>query len=486
CSVPLPDGADLGSLNVAMVLPPKTDGHCLPDPLTGEKDAGTCFMPLDHDPDDGFSVDKGRIVLPAAACQRKSVTGIAISQSCKTKELPIPICGPWNGWKAPASGDGGAAGAPPSLSQAGESSVAQGGASGGVGGESQGGNLGLAGETGSCPVPAELAPAYYYVLLDGSRAMQSIATIRQAIEQFTNEAASANVQFGLQVADHTCSDADFSQPVIDFTSLPLEASALPNLQPGATNELLLDSALGQSLDVLQGAGETGSKTLVVITGGVDQACGTSADLMHQTLTNALNAGVSLRPLLIRGNDAPTPAVVSGLSTAGTPTPVQLAGSSLQAAAVVSYLEQFRDTLGPCTYLAPSASKYTVQLAPADGPAQTLSAVESSAQCSLQRSTYYKQGQMLVLCPSTCASKGAAELQTDECSAVANGGTSSTAGAGGSNTAGSGASAGFGAGGAPFSRCPTTKPATGTTCTVSMTCPYTDSSCSCNEKTWSCQ
>jgi hypothetical protein len=107
CTIPLPAGADPRKLNVALVLKPESDGHCLDDPEKGPG-KGRCYIPLDSDPDEGFVIEGKRIRLPPAACMRTNVLGIAASLGCNTKDLSIPICGPWNGWAAsPSDGAGG-------------------------------------------------------------------------------------------------------------------------------------------------------------------------------------------------------------------------------------------------------------------------------------------------------------------------------------------------------------------------------------------
>jgi hypothetical protein len=508
CSLPVPDGAREASLNVAMVLPPGTDGHCLDDPTTGEKGKGTCFMPFDRDPDDGFTIEKGRIKMPAAACKRKGVTGIAISTICDAKDLSMPICGRWNGWHAGPSGEGGegGVGGAAQLPVGGDSSVPVGGqSSAGEGGVSIGGTS----PGKSCPVTAELAPAYYYLLLDATGEMQSLPTIRQAVQQFVSTPASSGVRFGLQVIepDPQC-DAPYDQPLIDFTPLP--GVQLPNLQPGNGYDMFLDSALGQTFGTLNGITEPASKTLVVITGGVDQSCNNDPDQFHQTLSDALNAGVLVRTVLVRGQDQPTPEIMSGLQATGYPQPTQFTGQSLQAGQLATTLGQFRDALGPCTYLAPSALRYSVQLASADsGQPQTLALVRSSTAC-IDQPSYYRQGRTIVLCPSTCDSKGSAELQTDECSiggsATGTAGSSSVGGAtgaggasaggasaGGASSGGAGSGRGgvggaTGTGGAPApGTCPPVQPTNNTACTPSgLICDYKPIQCTCKGVAWTCQ
>jgi hypothetical protein len=61
CTLAIPDGADVSQLNVAM-LPASGDGECSPG------DNPRCFVPLDHDADEGWAISNGRIALPEAVC----------------------------------------------------------------------------------------------------------------------------------------------------------------------------------------------------------------------------------------------------------------------------------------------------------------------------------------------------------------------------------------------------------------------------------
>jgi len=109
CSLPLPAGANPAQLNVALMLPPESDGHCLDDPDKGAG-KGSCFIPLDSDPSEGFTIVGKKILLPPGVCMRTNFIGVALSSSCATKDLSIPVCGVWNGWAAADSGAGGTSG----------------------------------------------------------------------------------------------------------------------------------------------------------------------------------------------------------------------------------------------------------------------------------------------------------------------------------------------------------------------------------------
>jgi hypothetical protein len=124
----LPSQADPSQVNVALVLPGGTDGHCFGgDP--NDPSTGTCYVPLDNDATEGFVIDGQTIRLPEQACKRAHVVGVAVTQTCRTKDLSIPICGPWTGWPSSADGTGGASNA--SAGDGGE-----GGAGKGIGGGS--------------------------------------------------------------------------------------------------------------------------------------------------------------------------------------------------------------------------------------------------------------------------------------------------------------------------------------------------------------
>jgi virginiamycin B lyase len=125
CTLALPSGASLDTLNIAM-LPANGDGEC----AAGDKQP--CFIPLDHDPDEGWSIAHGRILLPKAVCKKLdagNILSMVLTTSCPAKNGSVPICGPWtsvtteqpletpgaggateNGGASGAGGEGGAAG----------------------------------------------------------------------------------------------------------------------------------------------------------------------------------------------------------------------------------------------------------------------------------------------------------------------------------------------------------------------------------------
>jgi len=111
CTLSVPTGASLTSLNIAM-LPNNGDGVC-----TGGNPR-RCFVPLDHDPSEGWDVQDGRIVLPEAVCTELApggkIASLALTTACPTKDGTVPICGPWTNVTAeePVSDVSGAGGAP--------------------------------------------------------------------------------------------------------------------------------------------------------------------------------------------------------------------------------------------------------------------------------------------------------------------------------------------------------------------------------------
>ncbi|HEX2673204.1 MAG TPA: hypothetical protein VHM25_20125 [Polyangiaceae bacterium] len=497
CSVPLPKGADATKLNVALVLPPMTDGHCVADD-SGTPQAGNCLMPLDSDPDEGFVVSGNRIQLPRAACERPSVMGISVTTTCRTKDLSVPICGKWTGWpeqEKPNSGGGGAAGSD-DTSIGGEAPSSNGGTGANGGMSTTGsGDGGAGGEAqASCPVTAALAPAYYYVLVDTSADMQpALTAIRQALLQFTSEAASAGTQFGLQIATAAC-QGNYSTPVLGFKELPLGNTAIPNFQAGTQPILQLDSAMKQTVGTLQAVPSPASRTLVVFTSAVDKQCGTLVDVMRQALSEAATAGISLRPVLVQGADAPT--LQNGLVAQGSPALVQMNAASLQLQTVLSSLNTFRDVLGPCTFIAPDEARYFVTVASgnADQPETetNIPLVASAAACGSALG-YYKGDRTLTLCPSACTLKGAAgAVVTDSCvtspvSGKGTAGASSAAGAPGAGGASGVGGAANAAGAALQNSCPAEPPITGAKCNADgLICDFSGTACSCQKAQWNCQ
>ncbi len=148
--------------SVALVRPPETEGICGPE---------ACLVPLDSD---AWTVDEGRILLPAAACEHLAtgnVNGVAVTTACQPKTVSLPLCGPWSSIDNDATFD---AVAPEPLAQGGSADAAgnaevpglggvgtggvpssQGGAPSDGGAPTTGGAFvpgGSAGESGSAPV----------------------------------------------------------------------------------------------------------------------------------------------------------------------------------------------------------------------------------------------------------------------------------------------------------------------------------------------
>lgn len=115
CTIPKPVGD-----NVNVALRVTSDGIC--DATTGT----ICFVPLDEDRAEGWSVVEGgdRLQLPEAVCDKlksRLVNAVYVSSECATKRPPIPPCGDWSSvGVAKGNGSGGAsggiAGAPAMLS----------------------------------------------------------------------------------------------------------------------------------------------------------------------------------------------------------------------------------------------------------------------------------------------------------------------------------------------------------------------------------
>ncbi len=89
CTVPVPPGADPSRLNVALE-PADGAGIC---------DGTGCFVPLDQDASDGWTVSGGVVSLPAGLCSSMKAglrATIAVSTACPSKTPELPECGPWS------------------------------------------------------------------------------------------------------------------------------------------------------------------------------------------------------------------------------------------------------------------------------------------------------------------------------------------------------------------------------------------------------
>jgi hypothetical protein len=154
CSVPTPPGVSTNAINVALVTA-SGDGEC-------SADDSRCFVPLDHDPVEGWDFNQNSITLPSIVCDRiaeHKLSGVAVSTACTTKDSSVPICGPWTTVDMPSPaptpvGGGGSSGGISfggASSQAGDSSSgADSNSNGGSGNTSTGGaGIGEAGEAGT-------------------------------------------------------------------------------------------------------------------------------------------------------------------------------------------------------------------------------------------------------------------------------------------------------------------------------------------------
>ncbi|HSY25405.1 MAG TPA: hypothetical protein VK841_24945, partial [Polyangiaceae bacterium] len=88
CTVALPAG---DGVNVAL----RVAGNGICD-TTGT----TCFVPLDEDPEEGWSIQDGRIALPNKNVCTKlrdgEIAGVVVSTGCPTKTASNPPCGAWS------------------------------------------------------------------------------------------------------------------------------------------------------------------------------------------------------------------------------------------------------------------------------------------------------------------------------------------------------------------------------------------------------
>ncbi len=92
CSVAAPRGAS--GANAALVLAPGEGGICA---------GGACLVPLTLGTPEGFSIERDRLKLPRAACDRlaepigvRKIVGVATTGACASKTPRTPTCGPWS------------------------------------------------------------------------------------------------------------------------------------------------------------------------------------------------------------------------------------------------------------------------------------------------------------------------------------------------------------------------------------------------------
>jgi hypothetical protein len=94
CTLPLPDQAMAGRLNVALALPVGGKGIC---------NGQGCWVALDEGPD-GWTIEGGRIRLPEGVCKPRpdgSKLRVVVSTACAAKTSEAPTCGAWSSVNTP-------------------------------------------------------------------------------------------------------------------------------------------------------------------------------------------------------------------------------------------------------------------------------------------------------------------------------------------------------------------------------------------------
>jgi hypothetical protein len=102
CSFPLAQGADPAKLNLGLATTDGT-GKCTP--------SGQCFVPLESDVNEGFSVSNGTVHMISGICMKMLGTGAQLYQvqgSCDAKTVSDPVCEPTTVAEVRALLDGGA------------------------------------------------------------------------------------------------------------------------------------------------------------------------------------------------------------------------------------------------------------------------------------------------------------------------------------------------------------------------------------------
>jgi hypothetical protein len=86
CTAPLPAGLDASSVNLALVTP--ATGECLAP--------GQCYVPLENDPTEGFTVSGGTLHMIPGICAKITAGAqlYAASGACAPKALSEPVCEP--------------------------------------------------------------------------------------------------------------------------------------------------------------------------------------------------------------------------------------------------------------------------------------------------------------------------------------------------------------------------------------------------------
>jgi hypothetical protein len=468
CTVAIPAGASADSLNVAMVLAPGGDGHCVKNADGSE---GRCFLPLDRDPVEGWHEESGRIQLPPVVCAPetvKKIQAVALTTSCKAKDLSVPLCGPWSNIERPASIDGkppvgssrdaGLVTRAPDARPPPPASDVDAGSPGSHGDASvtpgAGGATSCAGET----LAAVAAPSYLYLVVDQSLDMGGDPAIWQSIAKGLSLVSPGRIpgnQVGLSLFGAQCTGT-YSTPTVPFgpaaSSGPISTALAAGPQSQASPNIT--AALAGALTFVMGpatqwGSSTAARSIVLFTAGTAGTCPVVApDALLAQLQGAKSSGVSTYVLSfpVAGTNQTlldSIAVAGSSAKAATPVPIDAAKGPQS---VGDFITSTLDSTVPCAYSAPAVAGgagFSVRFTTTSRGTVSLAAVADLARCAGADAFYVApRGATFTLCPTACTAvraDSAARVETVlGCGSAGAGGAS-----GGGGFVGTGGASGIG-------------------------------------------
>jgi hypothetical protein len=431
----------------------------------GSAATGPCYVPLDKDPTEGWSLTaNGDIQLPTAVCDRLNnhlIQGVRVTTACKSKDLTVPICGTWSnvgsketvGPNNDGTGAGGSVNATP---DGGKIDVGMGGTGGAPfrdGGStctSQGSGLGM---------PASKLGGTLYLVVDTSMGMMLDASTWTNLVNGVSTFASSTqtpISVALEFVGQTCADMAFQLPP---TTVPQGAPQLQSVLTARSPTSVINLDYGTALKGAYSMSGRGSASAVILltAGATNSTCPASTDPVMAAQT-AATTGMPTYVLAFPGNTDLTQ--LSAIAQAGGTTLTTLDSVS-GPAQVANALEGIAATVGGCTYRwDPSATGVELSTA---GSTTQLTRLDGAAACSsLGGYTVSADGTSFTLCPTQCG-----QVSIDPNTTVmlaqagAGGGGCSHLGMGGSTGLG-GANAG-GGGGVPSGQCTTDADCPGRCC-----------------------
>jgi hypothetical protein len=499
CKVPMPPEASSYTLNVAMVLngtSDTTDGHC-------DDSTGRCYIPIDRDAHDGWIDDGSTVQLPPAVCLRLNegkIQGVALSSACKTKDITVPICGPWTNvtesGEGPAGDGGPVGGCSPGTTRpcltadltcpegstpvetcdetgsvygacacSGTVSVVDSGAPKVDGGGAGGSTTGRP-DVGPPPCDGIIqqalpAATFVYFVIDQSNDMGQDpniwGTLSGGIQAALDDPSWAGTAVGIELFGTQCGGS-YLTPTVSPAPLPGSRTAVMSaLASGPQSQAAPDltQVMVDTYSFMQSASSVAPSSVVLLTAGTSGQCTLDTTTIAARAAQVFAAGVPTHVGYFPVS-ATNVSALDQIATAGGTNQARLIDVAAGATAFGDLLRTGVRPAGTCGFQTPDGKPLdlaasTIQISNAGAPV-AVPMVDAAGACSDANGGFYlgADGTSFTLCPTSCGAASASGARVEIVSGCSNGGGGGpgTGGAAGHPAADASAGGGFGgAGGA---------------------------------------